>query len=74
MFGLAWSWFATLAKLKSRHGTMTEYRGRKLRLDTRPRRHISIDGEVSAKTPVTVSVARGAIEVAAPREGQFVAK
>ena len=72
VFGLAWSWFATLAKLKSRHGTTREFRGRKMRLDTRPRRHISIDGEVSAKTPVTVSVARGAIEVAAPREGQFV--
>ena len=72
VFGLAWSWFATLAKLKSRHGTTQEFRGRKMRLDTRPRRHISIDGEVSAKTPVTVSVARGAIEVAAPREGQFV--
>ena len=72
VFGLAWSWFATLAKLKSRHGTTQEFRGRKMRLDTRPRRHISIDGEVSAKTPVTVSVARGAIEVAAPRDGQFV--
>ena len=72
VFGLAWSWFATLAKLKSRHGTTREFRGRKMRLDTRPRRHISIDGEVSAKTPVTVSVARGAIEVAAPRDGQFV--
>ena len=72
VFGLAWSWFATLAKLKSRHGTTREFRGRRMRLDTRPRRHISIDGEVSAKTPVTVSVARGAIEVAAPREGQFV--
>ena len=35
---------------------------------------ISIDGEIAAKTPVTVSVARGAIEVAAPREGQFPAK
>ena len=74
VFGLAWSWFATLAKLKSRHGTMKEFRGRKMRLDTRPRRHISIDGEVSAKTPVTVSVAKGAIEVAAPKEGQFPAK
>ena len=74
VFGLAWSWFATLAKLTSRHGTMQEFRGRRMRIDTRPRRHISIDGEVSAKTPVTVSVARGAIEVAAPREGQFAAK
>ncbi|MDQ3144138.1 MAG: diacylglycerol kinase [Pseudomonadota bacterium] len=71
LWGLAWSWFATLFKLKSRHGTTCEFRGRKMILKTRPRLKISIDGEIAAKTPVTVSVARGAIEVAAPREGQF---
>ena len=74
VFGLAWSWFATLFKLKSRHGTTCEFRGRRMILKTRPRLKISIDGEISAKTPVTVSVARGAIEVAAPRDGQFPAK
>ena len=37
----------------------------KLTLDTKPRQKISIDGEIAAKTPVTVEVARGAIEVAA---------
>jgi len=72
VFGLAWSWFATVLKLKARHGTTCEYRGRKMILKTRPRLKISIDGEISGRTPVTVSVARGAIEVAAPREGQFV--
>ena len=71
VFGLAWSWFATLFKLKARHGTTCEFRGRKMILKTRPRLKISIDGEIAAKTPVTVSVARGAIEVAAPRDGQF---
>jgi YegS/Rv2252/BmrU family lipid kinase len=71
VWGLAWSWFATLLKLRSRHGTTCEFHGRKMRLETRPRRHISIDGEIAARTPVTVSVARGAIEVAAPRDGQF---
>ena len=70
VWGLAWSWFATLLKLRSRHGTTCEFHGAKMRLETRPRRHISIDGEVAARTPVTVSVARGAIEVAAPRAGQ----
>jgi YegS/Rv2252/BmrU family lipid kinase len=68
VFGLAWSWFATLFKLTNRERTVTEFRGRKLRLETRPRQKISVDGEVSAKTPVTVTVAKGAIEVAAPRE------
>jgi YegS/Rv2252/BmrU family lipid kinase len=74
VWGLGWSWFATLFKLGARHGTTREFRGRKMVLKTRPRLNISVDGEISARTPVTVSVARGAIEVAAPREGQFPAK
>lgn len=74
LWGLAWSWFATLFKLQSRHGTTQEFRGRKMILKTRPRLNISIDGEIAARTPVTVSVARGAIEVAAPHDGQFPAK
>ncbi len=72
VWGLAWSWFATVLKLKSRHGTTCEYRGRRMILKTRPRLNISIDGEIAGRTPVTVSVARGAIEVAAPTDGQFV--
>ena len=71
VWGLGWSWFATVLKLRARHGTTREFRGRKMRLHTRPRLDISIDGEIAARTPVTISVARGAIEVAAPREGQF---
>ncbi len=71
VWGLAWSWFATIFKLRSAHGTMREFRGTDMLLDTRPRQHISIDGEVAAKTPVKVSVAGRAIEVAAPRRGQF---
>ena len=66
VFGLGWSWFAILFKLSGREQTVTEFRGRKLRIETRPRLDISVDGEVSARTPVTVTVARGAIEVAAP--------
>ena len=66
--GLAWSWFAILFKLSGREQTVTEFRGREMRIETRPRLNISIDGEVTARTPVTVSVARGAIEVAAPLE------
>jgi YegS/Rv2252/BmrU family lipid kinase len=65
---LAWSWFATLFKLRHREQTVTEWRGKEMVLDARPRQKISIDGEIAAKTPVTVEVARGAIEVAAPRE------
>jgi YegS/Rv2252/BmrU family lipid kinase len=65
---LAWSWFATLFKLRSRAQTVTEWRGQRMILDSRPRQKISIDGEIAAKTPVVVEVARGAIEVAAPRD------
>ena len=74
VFGLAWSWFATLLKLESRHGTTCEFRGRKMILKTRPRLQISIDGELAARTPVPVRGARGAIQVAAPRDDQFPAK
>jgi YegS/Rv2252/BmrU family lipid kinase len=66
--GLAWNWFATLFKLRRREQTVTEWRGRRMILDARPRQKISIDGEIAARTPVVVEVARGAIEVAAPRE------
>jgi len=65
---LAWSWFATLFKLRSRAQTVAEWRGRQMTLETRPAQKVSIDGEIAAKTPITVEVARGAIEVAAPRD------
>lgn len=71
IWGLAWSWLATILKLRARHGTTCEFRGTRMRLKTRPRLKISIDGEVAARTPVMVSAAGGVIEVAAPREGQF---
>ena len=68
VFGLAWSWFSTLFKLRHRAQTTTEWRGKKVRLEARPQQKISVDGEIAARTPVTVCVAKGAIEVAAPRE------
>lgn len=67
VWGLAWSWFATLFKLSAKERTVTEWRGQKLRLEARPRQKISIDGEIAAKTPVTIEVADACIEVAAPR-------
>lgn len=74
LWHLAWSWFATLFKLRSRDQTVTEWRGRRMTLDARPRQKVSIDGEIAARTPVVVEVARGAIEVAAPREDRSPAK
>ena len=66
LFGLAWSWFATLFKLRSREQTVTEYRGTTLKLTARPQQRISVDGELCASTPCEVTVARAAVWVAAP--------
>jgi len=68
LVGLAWSWFATLFKLRSRKQTTTEYHGTRLRIQAKPKQRISIDGELSGSTPVTAEVARAAVWVAAPRE------
>jgi YegS/Rv2252/BmrU family lipid kinase len=66
MARLAWDWYAKFFKLKSRDANVVEYSGKRLRLNTKPRQRISIDGEILARTPVTVRIAQRAIEVAAP--------
>lgn len=64
---LVWDWYAKFFKLRSRDANTEEFRGRKLLLDTKPHQRISIDGEILARTPVTVQVAQRAIEVVVPR-------
>jgi len=73
LWGLAWSWFATLFKLRRRKLTTTEWRGQRLHLEARPKQKVSIDGEIAAKTPVMIEVADAAIDIAAPRETQKAA-
>ncbi|EQB31706.1 diacylglycerol/lipid kinase family protein [Sphingobium ummariense] len=63
---LAWDWYAKFFKLRDRNAHTREYHGRSFRLSTVPPQRISIDGEVLARTPVTVKVAEGAVEVAVP--------
>lgn len=63
---LVWDWYAKFFKLRSRDATTSEFRGKSIRIETRPRHKISIDGEVLARTPVTARVAERAIEVAVP--------
>jgi len=63
---LVWDWFAKYWRLPARHAMVEEFHGRSLRIETRPRQRVSIDGEVLAKTPVTASVAERAIEVVVP--------
>jgi YegS/Rv2252/BmrU family lipid kinase len=73
LWGLAWSWFTTLFKLRQRKLTTTEWRGKRIGLEARPKQKISIDGEIAARTPVMVEVADACIEIAAPREKQKAA-
>jgi YegS/Rv2252/BmrU family lipid kinase len=61
-------WFAKYWKLPSRDVTTEEFHGATIHLETRPRQRISIDGEVLARTPVTVRAAHKAIEVVVPAE------
>lgn len=63
---LAWDWYAKFFKLRDRDSHTEEFHGKRFRLETRPRQRISIDGEVLARTPVTVQVAPAAVEVAVP--------
>jgi YegS/Rv2252/BmrU family lipid kinase len=63
---LIWNWFATMFRLPARHQTTTEFRGRRLTVETRPPLAISIDGEVLGRTPAVVEVAACAIEVVVP--------
>lgn len=63
---LIWDWFAKYWKLPARNAATEEFHAPRLHLETRPRQRISIDGEVLARTPVTVEVAERAIEVVVP--------
>ncbi len=65
---LLWDWFAKYWKLPSREATTEEFHAAEIRIETRPRQRISIDGEVLARTPVTVRAAHKAIEVVVPAQ------
>jgi YegS/Rv2252/BmrU family lipid kinase len=67
---LMWNWFAKYFKLPARDAAVEEFHGHRLLIDTKPRQKISIDGEVLAKTPVTVEVAHKAIEVVVPQDAE----
>ena len=64
---LAWDWYAKFFKLRDRDAQTEEFRGQSFRIETQPRQRISVDGEVVARTPATVKIAAGAIDVAVPR-------
>ena len=64
---LGWSYAASAFKLAARQEPLREFRGRKMRIDTRPHMRISIDGELGPQTPLEASVVPDAVVVAAPR-------
>jgi YegS/Rv2252/BmrU family lipid kinase len=65
---LVWNWCMSAFRLGGGKQWKTEFRGKKLRLEARPRMDVTIDGEPSARTPITVWVARAAVDIAVPRE------
>ena len=67
LFGLARSYAASAIKHKRRQETVREFRGKALKIDTRPRLRVSIDGELGPEMPIEVRVAPGAVRVVAPR-------
>jgi YegS/Rv2252/BmrU family lipid kinase len=66
LWRLGWSWLAAVLRLSQSKSETVEFRGTEFRISTRPRLLVAIDGENSTRTPITVRIARGAIEVAAP--------
>jgi YegS/Rv2252/BmrU family lipid kinase len=66
VFPLIWNWVASLLRLPTRQASTRDFHGRRFHIDTRPRLPISIDGEVTEKTPAIAEVASCAIEVVVP--------
>jgi len=70
LWHLGWSYLASAAKLEARKGTVREFHGKRMRISTRPRMRVSIDGELGPETPFEVSVLPDAVMIAAPRPDQ----
>jgi YegS/Rv2252/BmrU family lipid kinase len=65
---LGWSYFASAAKLRSRHQAVREFVGNRFKLSTKPHMKVSIDGELGKETPLEISALPDAVIIAAPRE------
>jgi len=65
---LGWSYLASALRAASRHETVCEFKGKRMRIETKPRMRVSIDGELGPETPFEAWVVPNAITVAAPRE------
>ena len=67
---LAKNWLSNMLKLKDRDAWQAEIRTKRILLETDPVMDVTIDGELSAKTPIDVAVAPAAVTIAAPRKDQ----
>ena len=65
---LGLSYLASALKLARRHETVREFHAERIRIETRPRMRVSIDGELGPETPFEAWAVPDAIHVAAPRE------
>ena len=67
LFNLAKSYAASALKHPRRRATVREFHGKMMRIDTRPRQRVSIDGEIGPEMPIEASVAPGAVKIVAPK-------
>ena len=65
-YSLLKSWTASMLRLHARKTLTREFHGREFRIETIPPLPISIDGEILARTPVTVRIAARVIDMALP--------
>jgi YegS/Rv2252/BmrU family lipid kinase len=63
---LGWSYLASALKHPARHDIVREFRGTRMRIETRPRMRVSIDGELGGETPFEARAVPDAVVVAAP--------
>jgi YegS/Rv2252/BmrU family lipid kinase len=67
---LGWSYFASAIKHPHRKDVLREFHAQRMRIETRPRMRVSIDGELGPETPFEAWAVPDAIVVAAPRGGK----
>ena len=74
LFGLAKSYLASAIKHSRRQETVREFHGKSMKIDTRPRLRVSIDGELGPEMPIEVTIAPSAVRVVGPKPDSAPAK
>lgn len=63
---LLWDWYARILGLRRHDPHVMTFRGQDIRIETRPRRRISVDGEPRTHTPVRLGIASACVLIVAP--------